>query len=124
MASDWQELDSDDRPKLNKLAALSDEPKAATKRRRVLENLDALTQLCLERRRTWVTKDGTECDAADPDLRTALQAQLAGARLLGVDETTKPVIEQVDLDKLVRRARRAISARAEQQGKNAQDPTH
>jgi hypothetical protein len=104
------EPDSDERPKLNRLAPLAGENDERIKRRKVLENLDALTTLCLQRERHYVTKDGEERSYPDPELKTALQTQLACARLLGVDEASPSVTDDV-LGELVAKARRVISRR-------------
>lgn len=97
---------------LNRLGALAGEASSAIKRRRLLENLDALTQACLQRDRHYVNKDGDERSYPDPDLKTALQAQLAGARILGEANAT---VTQEQFDDVVRKARRAISKRLEKQ---------
>jgi hypothetical protein len=122
--------DSDEvRPKmlgrLNRLAGLAGERDPARIRQRILENLDELTGLCLERERTYVTKDGDERSYADPDLKTALSAQLAGARILGADESAGIGASDAEhVDALVRKARRVIAAKQAAESGAAASETH
>jgi hypothetical protein len=98
--------------RLNRLAGLAGETNAGRIRQRVLENLDALTQLCLERERSYVTREGEERSYPDPELKTALSAQLAGARILGVDEGAGAgAVDEAAVSALVKRARRALAAK-------------
>lgn len=121
------EADPDDEPtdkvfgRLNRLSGLAGERDLGRIKRRVLENLDQLTALCLERQRTWTGKDGEERSYPDPDLKTALSAQLAGARILGVDEGATSPTDSDHVDVLLRKARKAIAAKDQTNGK---DPTH
>jgi hypothetical protein len=98
--------------RLNRLAGLAGETSAGRIRQRVLENLDALTQLCLERERSYVTREGEERSYPDPELKAALSAQLAGARILGVDEGAGAgAVDEAAVSALVKRARRALAAK-------------
>ena len=100
--------------RLNRLAGLAGESNLGRIRQRVLANIDELTAMCLERERTWNGKDGEQRSYPDPDLKTALQAQLAGARILGVDEGGAVTSDSDHLDALLRKARKAISAKSKE----------
>jgi hypothetical protein len=101
---------------LNRVAELNRQTDPLLVRQSLLENLDRLTETALSRARVrFVGEDGTRVETPDPDVRTALQAQLAAARLLGVDEA-RDVLMLTDarqLDDLVSQARRALKANRE-----------
>ncbi len=95
--------------RLGRLAELGAERDPVRIRQRLLENLDTLTDACLCRSRTYHTKDGSEYEVPDPDLKTALGAQLAGARMLGVDGAVEVKVDTAELDELMGRAKRALA---------------
>ena len=94
--------------RLGRLADLGSEKDPLKVRQRLLENLDALTETCLLRTRSYATGKGELYTVPDPDLKTALGSQLAGARMLGVDGATETKVDTSDLDALLARAKRAL----------------
>lgn len=52
-------------------------------RKRVLANLDSITQVALRKTRSYMRRDGSVIETPDPDLRSALGAQELGAKLMG-----------------------------------------
>jgi hypothetical protein len=98
---------------LNRVAELNRTLDPLLVRQSLLENLDRLTDLCLSRARVRFVGDaGKRVETPDPDVKTALAAQLAAARLLGVDDIALGTDER-QLDDLVTQARRALSANRE-----------
>ena len=102
---------------LGRLADLNGETDPLKIRQRILENLDTLCDAALCRTRTYGKNNAGELEVyevPDPDLKTALGAQLAGARMLGVDAEIKVNVDTRDIDELLSRARKALRNRKEQ----------
>ncbi len=93
--------------RLGRLAELGAERDPLKVRQRILENLDTLCDACLCRTRQYASKEGLY-EVPDPDLKTALGAQLAGARMLGVDGAVEVKVDTADLDALMAKAKRAL----------------
>jgi hypothetical protein len=106
------------------LADLGSEQDPIKIRQRLLENLDSLTDACLCRTRTYQTKSGEEYEVPDPDLKTALGAQLAGARMLGVDGAVEVKVDTSDLDALLARAKRKLVQQTRQAPAREPDASH
>lgn len=96
---------------LNRVAELNRQRDPLLVRQSLLENIDRLTALALERTRVRLVGEEV-VESPDPDVRTALQAQIAAARLLGVDDAHEVFIslDTKHLDDLVAQARRALAA--------------
>ena len=96
---------------LNSVAALNRQRDPLLVRQSLLENIDRLTRLALGRERTRVVGEQL-MTCPDPDVKTALAAQLAAARLLGVDDAREVflALDTRQLDDLVAQARRALAA--------------
>ena len=96
--------------RLGRLADLGSETDPLKVRQRLLENLDRLGDASLLRCRTYATKDGDTYTMPDPDLKTALGCQLAGARMLGVEGAVQIAekIDATDLDAVLERAKRKL----------------
>jgi hypothetical protein len=112
--------------RLAELGSLNDPVKV---RQRLLENLDAICDSALQKVRTYERRDGEKYDVPDPDLKTALGCQLAGARMLGVEGAVsiETKVDMSDLDELLKRAKRKLARVAtskQPEPEEAGDATH
>ena len=72
---------TDLRTRLNRLAELVS---TSDKRRRVLENIDAIAQDAMDAEQTYVNKHGDAVTVEAPQYSVALKAQEVAARVLGL----------------------------------------
>ena len=73
---------TDVRTRLNRLAELVS---TTDKRRRVLENIDAIAQDAMDAEQTYVNKRGDAVTVEAPQYSVALKAQEVAARVLGLN---------------------------------------
>ena len=112
--------------RLGRLSELGPNTTPAQLRQRLLENLDALCDSCLQRQREYTNREGESRVVPDPDLKTALGAQLAGARMLGVEGavSVETKVDVADLDDLLKRAKRKLMREAKAPAPEGTDAAH